>query len=74
MIITATIDRIEGAFAILEVDNEMVNWPLRALPEASAEGDVILLDIQRSNDHLDDTEARLDKLKARATDAKNIKL
>jgi hypothetical protein len=74
MEITATIDRIEGEYAILEIDNVMVNWPLHALPVESSEGDVIILDIKRTNDQLSETEARLDRLKGRASSAKNIKL
>jgi hypothetical protein len=74
MKITATIDRIEGEYAILEVDNVMVNWPLHALPVESSEGDVIILDIKRTNDQISETEARLDRLKERASSAKNIKL
>jgi hypothetical protein len=74
MKITATIDRIEGEYAILEIDNVMVNWPLHALPVESSEGDVIILDIKRTNDQLSETEARLDRLKGRASSAKNIKL
>jgi hypothetical protein len=74
MKITATIDRIEGEYAILEIDNVMVNWPLHALPVESSEGDVINLDIKRTNDQLSETEARLDRLKGRASSAKNIKL
>jgi hypothetical protein len=52
----------------------MVNWPLHALPVESSEGDVINLDIKRTNDQLSETEARLDRLKGRASSAKNIKL
>ena len=74
MKISATIDRIEPPYAILEVDNEMINWPIRALPTDVAEGDVILLDITRSNDQLSETKARLEKLKKRGISAKNIKL
>jgi hypothetical protein len=74
MEITATIDRIEGEYAILEIDNVMVNWPLHALPVESSEGDVIILDIKRTNDQLSETEARLDRLKGRASSAKNITL
>jgi hypothetical protein len=74
MKITATIDRIEGEYAILEIDNVMVNWPLHALPVESSEGDVIILDIKRTNDQLSETEARLDRLKGRASSAKNITL
>lgn len=74
MKITATIDRIEGEYAILEIDNVVVNWPLHALPVESSEGDVIILDIKRTNDQISETEARLDRLKGRASSAKNIKL
>lgn len=74
MKITATIDRIEGEYAILEIDNVMVNWPLHALPDERAEGDIILLDITRKNDQISETEARLDRLKERASGTKNIKL
>ena len=61
---TATIDRIEGSYAILEVDDAMINWPLSALPDECAEGDVILFDIKITKNQLSDTEARLEKLKS----------
>lgn len=39
---TGVIDRFEGAFAIVELDNkEMVNIEKRRLPEDAKEGDVL---------------------------------
>lgn len=34
----AVIDRIEGEFAVIEIEGTFVDWPLRALPEGVCEG------------------------------------
>lgn len=38
MTVTVVIDRIEGAFAVLEVGGRTVDWPVEALPEGAREG------------------------------------
>ena len=42
--IEVVVDRIEGDFAILEVDGTTVNWPVSALPSIS-ESDVLAIQI-----------------------------
>lgn len=37
------VDRIEGTRAVLEIGGERVDVPLAALPEGTAEGDVLLV-------------------------------
>jgi len=36
---TITVDRIEGDYAVLEVGDEMVDFPVKELPENVKEGD-----------------------------------
>jgi hypothetical protein len=36
--VTVTVDRIEGDIAVLEVNDVLVDWPLRALPATIREG------------------------------------
>lgn len=42
--IEVVVDRIEGAFAVLDVDGTTVNWPVSALPAVS-ESDVLAIQI-----------------------------
>ncbi len=39
--IKLTIDRIEGAMAVLKSDSETVNFPLNLLPKNIKEGDIL---------------------------------
>jgi len=47
------IDRLEGDFAVVETDNDMINIPRSELPDGAKEGDVLLLTIRA-----DETDAR----------------
>lgn len=63
-----TVDRIEGELAVLELADDagapqFVSIPLRALPEHTAEGDVLTVTRQAGN--TTDAAARLARLKAR---------
>lgn len=43
---TYTIDRFEGEFAVVELENQtMANIPICALPSETKEGDIILVKI-----------------------------
>lgn len=42
------IDRFEGKFAILELENgEVVNVPIDIIPQGAKEGDVLLIEIDK---------------------------
>ncbi|RJO62295.1 DUF3006 domain-containing protein [candidate division WS5 bacterium] len=41
----AVIDRLEGDFAVILADSELLNIPKRMLPEGSKEGDVVYITI-----------------------------
>jgi len=38
---TATVDRIEGALAVLEIAGDTYDWPLSALPPETVEGSTL---------------------------------
>lgn len=52
--ITATVDRIEGPMAVIEVAGTTVDWPVQALPAGTTEGSTltITLEAQRIADKL----------------------
>jgi hypothetical protein len=57
------VDRIEGEWAVLEVGEHRVNFPLAALPQPVREGDLITLEVQPPpQGALDDARARLQRL------------
>ena len=57
------VDRIEGTFAVLEVDGAFVDFPLAALPEGAREGDVLTFTRAPASDA--EAAARLARLKSR---------
>ena len=59
------IDRIEGDRAVLEVDGELIDFPVGALPPGSREGGVLLIQPGSAADSLAEAEARLARLRAR---------
>lgn len=69
MTVTVTVDRIEGDLAVLEVGDRTVDWPVTALPAGTVEGTVLAVTLEiSSSTRLDAARARLERLKARATD------
>lgn len=56
------IDRIEGTFAVLEVDGESVDWPLKSLPAGIREGDVFEWNFERVSP-VEDAEEQLNRLR-----------
>ncbi len=53
------IDRIEGKYAVVEMENgEFENMPLSLLPEGACEGDAVIISVDKS-----DTEERKNKIK-----------
>ena len=56
------IDRIEGEFAVLEVDGVSVDWPLKSLPVGTREGDVFEWNFQPVSS-VEDTEEQLKRLR-----------
>jgi len=76
MNVTATLDRIDGPIAVLEIGDQAVDWPLSALPAGAREGQQIVFQLQ-----IQDTasihqagEERLDRLRARSSDDNDIDL
>ena len=57
------VDRIEGEFAVLLIEDVEVNVRLTNLPEEIREGSVLALTIVDGSDALDDAQARLERLK-----------
>ena len=62
-----TIDRIEGARAVLDVDGELVELPAAALPAGAREGDALSLSLMSADALRAEGEARLARLKAKST-------
>ena len=61
----ATIDRIEGKFAVLLIRNGesiKLNIPLTLLPEGSREGDILDIDIQKDEKETEDAKNRVSSL------------
>ena len=56
------IDRIEGTFAVLEVDGESVDWPLKSLPAGIREGDVFEWNFEHVSP-VEDAEEQLNRLR-----------
>ena len=57
------VDRIEGEFAVLLIEDVEVNVRLTNLPEEVREGSVLALTIVDGSDALEDAQARLERLK-----------
>ena len=57
------VDRIEGEFAVLLIEDVEVNVRLTNLPEEIREGSVLALTIVDGSDALEDAQARLERLK-----------
>ena len=57
------VDRIEGEFAVLLIEDVEVNVRLTNLPEEIREGSVLALTIVDDSDALDNANARLERLK-----------
>jgi len=51
------IDRFEGDFAVVETSNGIVNIPRTDMPPAAREGDVLVLDLDKTG-----TEARKERI------------
>ena len=51
------IDRFEGDFAVVETSNGIVNIPRTDMPPAAQEGDVLVLDLDKTG-----TEARKERI------------
>ena len=71
------IDRIEGDRAVLEIDGELIDVPVTALPAGAREGAVLVWSIGDANDALSEAEARLQRLRERSahlTDSEEIEL
>lgn len=58
------IDRIEDDLAILDVDGEIIEFPLKALPDNSKEGDLIAFVKLDNSELLQQAKDRIEKLKA----------
>lgn len=71
MTIEATVDRIEGSVAVLElsVSGDTVDWPVTALPPGVVEGQRLQIAVTTCGGAaLDEAEARLQRLRARSPD------
>ena len=66
MTVEVTVDRIEGAVAVLEVGGQFVDWPLGALPEGIQEGSRVSVHLTVLDSASAEAEARLDRLRARS--------
>ncbi|MDX9719136.1 MAG: DUF3006 domain-containing protein [Myxococcota bacterium] len=62
------IDRIEGAIAVLDVDGEIIDFPLAAMPEGAKEGSVLQFGIVSDKQIRAAAAARLERLRARSQD------
>ena len=61
-----TIDRIEGAFAIVEGVETTIDIPISILPEGSQEGDTIVIRCEKASEsRIKEAEARLKRLEER---------
>ncbi len=62
MKLTAIIDRVEAGVAVLEIDNQKIDWPVSLLPPGVHEGQAV--HIQLSAHEVDDSQAakRLERL------------
>ena len=74
MNVVVTIDRIEGATAVLEVGGTFVDWPLAALPAGAKEGSRYTLSFAAASADTSEAEARLARLKARTPQSGDIDL
>ena len=76
MNVTATVDRIDGPIAVIEINDQAVDWPLSALPPGVQEGQQIVFRLQIQDDasiHQAGAE-RLNRLRAQSSDDNDIDL
>ena len=66
MIIETTVDRLEGAFAVLEVSGHMIDWPIAALPDGIIEGTRVSIALTALDSDTSEAEARLARLRSRS--------
>ena len=59
------VDRIEGGFAVLEVETNYVDWPLKALPSGTTEGTCLTIEITSNPTDSSTAEERLARLRRR---------
>ena len=65
MTFSAYVDRIEGEFAIVEVNGVHMDWPLTALPEGINEGTTITISVEKTESSMrQEAEERLQRLQA----------
>lgn len=66
---TITVDRIEGDIAVVEFGDTRVEIPVSALPPGAGEGSVLRFELDEAarETHLDEAEARLERLRARTS-------
>jgi len=71
MKITATVDRIEGALAVLEIAGDTYDWPLSALPPESVEGSTltVVFKLTGPSSRKGEASARQQRLAARNADS-----
>ena len=74
MSVRIVVDRIEGAFAVLEVGGTTVDWPLATLPEGVTEGSTLtaVFSLEETSD--DAATARLERLRKRGPAGNDIDL
>ncbi len=65
MDVVAVVDRIEGDFAVLELDGVEVTWPKRHLPAGAGEGSALRMTVALDPMDRSEAEARLERLRAR---------
>ena len=69
-----SLDRVEGDRAVLDIGGERVEIPAAALPDGAAEGCLLRLTPAGDDGVLAEEEARLERLKARSSDATSFDL
>jgi len=65
-----TVDRIEGEFAVVEVENTTVDMPVSLLPEGCGEGSVIEITLVDNSEHIKQLSNRLNNLFNKQEDEK----
>ena len=69
-----TVDRFEGDRAVIEVDGEMINIPMTALPVNLKEGDSVEFVIVANDNAIAEEESRLKRLQASSPQGNNFDL
>ena len=72
---SAYIDRIEGEFAVVEVNGCPMDWPLTALPEGTSEGTTLTISVAKTGPSIgQEAKERLQRLKSAGPKQTKFKL